>query len=246
MAHARLRAGFIVAATLPLLALVLAMGPVGAQEKATDKAGLALKAERKLAFDTDEGTWVSLDVAPDGRTIVFELAGDMYTLPIGGGDARAISTGMAFDSQPRYSPDGTQIAFLSDRDGAENVWVMKADGSGAKALTKEKQAAFASPAWTEDGQGVIVSRNVPGLRTFELWIYDTRGGSGVQVTKAKASKGFDALGLVEVTISGLGTARPQSVAHVLRSAAAGTVNTSALPEQVGGIDLHHDQLGSQL
>lgn len=190
MAHARVRGGLIAAALAAALAIAGGRSPVGAQETsagptAGEKGGLPLKGERKLAFDTDEGTWVSLDVSPDGKTIVFELAGDIYTLPIEGGDAKPISTGMAFDSQPRYSPDGARIAFLSDRDGAENLWMMKADGTGGRALTKEKQASFASPAWTEDGQSVVVSRNVPGLRTFELWVYDTRGGSGIQITKAK-------------------------------------------------------------
>ena len=175
------------------LLLMGALPPGGSKVQAQDavaasakKPGLPLKVERQIAFDTDEGTWVSLDVSPDGKSIAFELAGDIYAMPISGGDARALSTGMAFDSQPRYSPDGSTLAFLSDRDGAENLWIMKADGTGAKALTKEKQASFASPAWTEDGQSVIVSRNVPGLRTFELWVYDTRGGSGIQITKAKA------------------------------------------------------------
>ncbi|MBX7186495.1 MAG: amidohydrolase family protein [Vicinamibacteria bacterium] len=187
MAHARVRTGLAAASIIALLAMNFSRSPVAAQgPAAADKGGLPLKSERKLAFDTDEGTWVSLDLSPDGKTIVFELVGDIYTLPIEGGEAKAISTGMAFDSQPRFSPDGSQIALLSDRDGAENLWVMKADGSSAKALTKEKQASFASPAWTEDGQSVIVSRNVPGLRTFELWAYDTRGGSGIQITKAKA------------------------------------------------------------
>ncbi len=190
MAKARLQRRLIVTGLIASLVLGTGPGSEGAQEKspggAADKGGLTLKPERKIAFETDEGTWVSLDVAPDGRTIAFELAGDLYTLPIAGGDAKALTTGMAFDAQPRYSPDGSQIAFVSDRDGAENLWIMKADGTGAKALTKEKQASFASPAWTEDGQGVVVSRNVPGLRTFELWVYDTRGGSGIQITKAKA------------------------------------------------------------
>lgn len=181
MANARLRAGLILAGSVSLLFAASQVERVGAQEKNS----LPLKPERRIAFDTDEGTWVSLDVSPDGKTIVFELVGDIYTMPFAGGDANAISTGMAFDSQPRYSPDGSQIAFLSDRDGSENLWIMKADGSSAKVLTKEKQAAFASPSWTEDGQSVIVSRNVPGLRTFELWIYDTRGGTGIQATKAK-------------------------------------------------------------
>lgn len=190
MMNSRARAVLGVALSVSLLALAPESTRVAAQEtKAapppSEKPGLPLKTERKLAFDTDEGTWVSLDVSPDGKTIVFELAGELYTLPMAGGKASPLSTGLAFDSQPRYSPDGSHVAFLSDRDGADNLWVMKADGSGARQITKEKQASFASPEWTEDGHGVVVSRNVPGLRTFELWVYDIRGGSGIQVTKAK-------------------------------------------------------------
>ena len=90
-------------------------------------APLPLKPDRTIEFTTDEGTWVSLDVSPDGKTIVFELLGDLYTVPIDGGEAKAITTGLAFDAQPRYSPDGKSIAFVSDRDGAENLWVA-ADG----------------------------------------------------------------------------------------------------------------------
>jgi tricorn protease-like protein len=76
---------------------------------------LQLKPDRKIEFTTDEGTWLSLDVSPDGKTIVFELVGDIYTLPIEGGQAKLIDGGMAFDSQPKFSPDGKWIAFLSDR-----------------------------------------------------------------------------------------------------------------------------------
>ncbi len=148
--------------------------------------GLPLKPDRTVEFTTDEGTWVSLDVSPDGKTIVFELLGDLYTLPIDGGEAKAITTGMPFDSQPSYSPDGKMIAFVSDRDGAENLWVAGADGSEARPLTKDKQSLFASPSWTPDGDYVLVSRQ-PQLPwgAFELWMYHVRGGSGVQVTKGK-------------------------------------------------------------
>src|SRR5207253_7120346 len=91
----------------------------------------------KIEFSTDEGTWLSLDVSPDGKTIVFELLGDIYTLPIEGGQAKLVDGGMAFDSQPKFSPDGKWIAFLSDREGTENVWIMKADGSEPKQVSKD-------------------------------------------------------------------------------------------------------------
>ena len=63
----------------------------------TRRKGLPLKPDRKIKFTTDEGTWLSLDVSPDGKTIVFELMGDIYTLPIEGGQAKLISGGMAFE-----------------------------------------------------------------------------------------------------------------------------------------------------
>jgi Tol biopolymer transport system component len=157
------------------------------EQKKDEKKGLPLKPDRKIEFTTDEATWASLDVSPDGKTIVFELLGDVYTLPIEGGQAKLISGGMAFDSQPRFSPDGQWIAFLSDREGSEELWIMKADGAEPRQLSKNSNAEFASPAWTPDGQYVIVSKAAFGITTFELWMYHVQGGSGVQITKAKTT-----------------------------------------------------------
>src|SRR5277367_538690 len=100
------------------------------EEKKDEKKGLPLKGTRKIEFTTDEGTWLSLDVSPDGKTIVFELLGDIDTLPVEGGTAKLIDGGMAFDSQPKFSPDGKWIAFISDREGSENIFIMRPDGSG--------------------------------------------------------------------------------------------------------------------
>src|SRR5882762_891951 len=154
-------------------------------DKKDEKKGLPLKSDRKIEFTTDEGTWLSLDVSPDAKTIVFELLGDIYTLPIEGGQAKLIDGGMAFDSQPKFSPDGKWIAFLSDREGSENIWIMKADGSEPKQISKETNSEFASPNWTPDGQYVLVSKAGFGINTFEIWMYHLQGGSGVQITKSK-------------------------------------------------------------
>src|SRR5580658_983052 len=156
-------------------------------EKKDEKKGRTLKPARKIEFTTDEGTWLSLDVSPDGKSIAFELLGDIYTLPIEGGLAKLIDGGMAFDSQPKFSPDGKWIAFISDREGSENVWIMHPDGSGAKQVSKDPNNEFASPSWSPDENYVFVSKAGFGITTYEIWMYHVDGGSGVQVTKAKAT-----------------------------------------------------------
>src|SRR5580704_2230843 len=155
------------------------------RDKKDQKKGLTLKSARKIEFTTDEGTWLSLDVSPDGKTIVFELLGDIYTLPIEGGTANLIDRGMAFDSQPKFSPDGRWIAFISDREGSENIWIMHPDGSGVKQVSKDPNNEFASPSWSPDGNYIFVSKAGFGINTFEIWMYHVNGGSGVQITKAK-------------------------------------------------------------
>src|ERR1700741_5000654 len=90
---------------------------------------LPLKTTRKVSFTTGEGTWMSIDVSPDGKLIVFDLLGDLYVIPSTGGDAKRLASGPAWDCQPRFSPNGKQIAFISDRNGCDKFWVSNVDGS---------------------------------------------------------------------------------------------------------------------
>lgn len=157
------------------------------QDKAPEKKpGLPLAPERKLEFSTNEGTWLSLSLTPDGQTIYFDVLGDIYSLPIGGGAAKRVTSGMAFDSQPVVSPDGKRIAFVSDREGSDNLWIANLDGSNAKQLSKEEQGDFISPAWMPGGDYVLVSKATPSSGAHEIWMYHVDGGAGVQVTKSKA------------------------------------------------------------
>ncbi len=149
-----------------------------AEEK---KEELPLKPEGKIEFTTDEGTWMSLDVSPDGQTIVFDLLGDVYILSGNGGEAKRIIGGMAFESQPKWSPDGKKIAFLSDRSGAENVWVCNPDGTEPKQVTKGRGTMFVSPSWTPDGQYIMASKSDRGIGTFHTYMYHKDGGSGVSI-----------------------------------------------------------------
>jgi len=142
---------------------------------------------RVIEYDTSEVTWPALDVAPDGRTILFDLLGDIYALAPEGGKARPIITGAAFDTQPVFSPDGRHIAFVSDRDGRENLWVADADGGNARRVSQDVSGAphYGSPAWSPDGRTLYVSRMIWGVLAFELWSLDVATGKADVLIKAQ-------------------------------------------------------------
>ena len=139
-------------------------------------------------FTTTQGTWMNLDVSPDGKTIVFDMLGDIYTMPIQGGNAKAIRTGIAFEVQPRFSPDGKYISFTSDAGGGDNIWIMNTHGKEAKQITKESFRLLNNAVWTPDSKYLIARKHFTSSRSLgagELWQYHITGGSGIQVVKKK-------------------------------------------------------------
>jgi Tol biopolymer transport system component len=139
---------------------------------------LPLKPQRSIKFTTTEGTWTSLDVSPDGKTIVFDLMGDLYTVPMGGGQATQLTKGIAFDTHPRYSPDGKKILFTSDRSGSENIWWIDMEKKDTFQVTKEKDQNFPSAAWTPDGDYIVYSK---GKLLVQLYMVHKNGGAGAQL-----------------------------------------------------------------
>ncbi|MFN6934244.1 MAG: TolB family protein, partial [Tsuneonella sp.] len=138
---------------------------------------------REATIRTDEGTWMDVDVSPDGRTVAFSLLGDIYTMPIGGGTPTRISEGIAWEVQPRFSPDGRRIAFVTDRGGGDNIWIMDANGSNKVALTKEDFRLLNQPSWSPDGQFIVAKKHFTtgrSLGTGEVWLYHVSGGGGVK------------------------------------------------------------------
>nr|WP_314443838.1 amidohydrolase family protein [uncultured Sphingomonas sp.] len=152
---------------------------------------------RKVRLDTNEGTWMNVDVSPDGSRIAFDMLGDIYVMPIGGGTPTRIAEGLSYEQQPRWSPDGTRIAFVSDRAGGDNIWIMNADGSNRKQLTKEDFRLLNQPSWSPDGRYIVAKKHFTTTRslgTGEVWLYHVDGGSGVQLVKRVNDKWQKELG----------------------------------------------------
>jgi imidazolonepropionase-like amidohydrolase/Tol biopolymer transport system component len=160
---------------------------------------------RDVAIDTRAGTWMSVDVSPDGKRIAFDLLGDIYELPIEGGEARALASGMAWDMQPRYSPDGKWIAFTSDRAGGDNLWIMDASGGNARQISKETFRLLNNPVWHPNGRYLAGRKHFTtrrSLGTGELWLYNLDGGEGVLLVKRPGEEFQKELGEPEFSPDG--------------------------------------------
>ncbi|NVJ64914.1 MAG: PD40 domain-containing protein [Gammaproteobacteria bacterium] len=144
--------------------------------------GKAIFADIKV----DEGTWMNLDVSPDGQTIAFDLLGDIYTMPISGGEAKNITNSMAWDMQPRFSPNGEELSYTSDAGGGDNIWIMQNDGSDARQVTKEKFRLLNNAVWSPDGNYLAARKHFTGTRSLgagEIWLYHKSGGNGIKLNK---------------------------------------------------------------
>ncbi|QHQ40646.1 amidohydrolase family protein [Microbulbifer hydrolyticus] len=139
---------------------------------------------KSIPLDTRETTWSNLDISPDGKTIIFDMLGDIYEMPVDGGEARAITSEIAWNTQPRFSPDGKSVVFVSDRDGADNIWIMDRNGGNLRQLTTEKENLVHAPNFSPDGQYLVARKGFMSGRSLpagEIWMYHYGGGEGRQI-----------------------------------------------------------------
>jgi len=154
------------------------------KKKAKENKNLPLKPERFYELKTDTGTWMSLDISPDGQKIVFDLLGDIYIMPITGGKANRVTKGMAFDTNPRFSPDGKSLVYTSDASGGNNIWIRDLETNDSTQITKEKDLQTAFADWTQDGDYIITAK---GRRNLKLHMYHKDGGSGIKLIDKPSS-----------------------------------------------------------
>lgn len=131
----------------------------------------------EVDYWTESGTWMGVDISPDGQWIVFDHLGHIYRMPSSGGEATCLTqdSGVALNFHPRYSPDGRRIAFISDRKGQENLWVMEADGSNPTPVMLDPVTRVMGPKWTPDGKAIVATRVFPtnGFQraSRRLWLF---------------------------------------------------------------------------
>ena len=192
------------AAVCVVLMSLLSPAPIEAQRGGADSAGggrsrwdvtLARGETREIDFTTSEGTRTSIDLSPDGSWIAFDLLGHIYRMPASGGEAQVLTqaSGVALNFQPRISPDGRTIAFISDRSGQYNLWVMNADGTNPRAVFTDLNTTAVEPAWMPDGKSIVVRRGGRGGGEGGggsgggIWRYHKDGGTGIQLIGTAAA-----------------------------------------------------------
>ena len=173
------------------IVLLFVVSFIQAQEKKDAKKWDVSNPEgpyKDVAFKVNEGTWMNVDVSPDGKEIVFDLLGDIYSISAAGGEAKVLRGGHAFEVQPRFSPDGKKILFTSDAGGGDNIWVMNRDGSNATQITKESFRLLNNGVWSPDGEYIVARKHFTSGRSLgagEMWMYHISGGNGLQLTTRK-------------------------------------------------------------
>ena len=119
-------------------------------------------------IDTRETTWSNVTVSPDGKTLVFDMLGDIYTMPITGGEAQALTDGIEWSYQPKYSPDGSEIVF----ERGDRIWTAAPDGSNPQPV-EGIVGSYASrqPALSPDGSRIVYFTSELGP-IGRLWLFD--------------------------------------------------------------------------
>jgi Tol biopolymer transport system component len=148
----------------------------------------ALNAD-SLKVTITEGTNMAIALSPNKTSIAMDIQGTIWLLPITGGKAKPITDALGDCRQPTWSPDGTQIAFQSYRDGNFHIWKINQDGTGLKQITfgvyHDRE-----PHWSPDGTSIAFSSDRSG--NYDIWKVILKNDSLVRLTDHPGNDYFPA------------------------------------------------------
>ncbi|MES3018434.1 MAG: amidohydrolase family protein [Bacteroidota bacterium] len=136
-------------------------------------------AKEEIKVTVTEGTNMAAALSPDHSTIAIALQGTIWTIPAGGGKAKAVTDEMGDSQEPAWSPDGQQLVFHSYRDGTYHIWSIKRDGSGLRQLTSGI-SDNREPDWSPDGKFVVFSSDRGG--NYDIWQLELASGKLKQLS----------------------------------------------------------------
>lgn len=121
-------------------------------------------------------------ISPDRTEVAFISGGDIWTVPVTGGEARLLVSHPANESRPIYSPDGRRLAFVSSRTGNGDIYILTLDSGDLKRLTFD-DAGEQLNGWSRDGKWIYfnsLSRDISGMN--DVFRINSEGGTAMQVT----------------------------------------------------------------
>jgi len=189
--------------------LLAAIAAAAAQpaKPAASPAGASGAVKTKL-ITVSEGTDMAVTVSPDRKTMLIDLQGLIYSLPMAGGAARQITGPLDEASHPDWSAKGGLVAIQSYAGGTFHIWTMHPDGSGLKQLTKG-HGDDREPKISPDGKSVAFSSDRGFKGSYDIWTVDIATGALKQITTSDADEfepNWSPDGSALVFVSGTGIA----------------------------------------